>query len=80
MFGKKGLDTNSKEEVDRDKGYVKWGKKNDRPQTFVDLYYSSPLHQGIINGKVSYCAGGGFETIEGNEAAIDEFLKNGACD
>ena len=80
MFGKKGLDLNSKEEKDTSKEIVKWGNKNDLPQSLVDLYYGSALHQGIINGKVSYATGGGFEIIEGDETAIKAFLNNGTHD
>ena len=43
---------------------VWWGKDNLIPQWLNYLYYTSAVHQGIINGKVNFVVGGG---IQGNE-------------
>jgi hypothetical protein len=77
-FGKHRQEVTSVEEVDR-KGWVKWGKKNDYPQFLIELLNSSPLHQGIINGKVSYIVNEGWEVVQGG-ADVESFLENGVSD
>lgn len=77
QFGKQRKEGYDAREVVNKKGWVDWGKKNDTPQFLVDLLNSSPLHQGIINGKVSYIVNEGFEVTEGQ---LDEVLKNGNSD
>jgi hypothetical protein len=77
QFGKQRKEGYDPKEVVNKKGWVDWGKKNDTPQFLVDLLNTSPLHQGIINGKVSYIVNEGFEVVEGQ---LDEVLKNGASD
>jgi hypothetical protein len=77
QFGKQRKEGYDPKEVVNKKGWVDWGKKNDTPQFLVDLLNTSPLHQGIINGKVSYIVNEGFEVTEGE---LDEVLKNGASD
>ena len=47
-------------------GYVRFGADNLFPQIINQLYYTSPLHGGIIEFKTNTVAGGGFE-IQGVE-------------
>lgn len=49
---------------------VWWGKDNLIPQWLNYLYYTSAVHQGIINGKVNFVVGGG---IKGNEDLVRMF-------
>lgn len=49
---------------------VWWGKDNLIPQWLNYLYYTSAVHQGIINGKVNFVVGGG---ITGNEELVKMF-------
>lgn len=77
QFGKQRKEGYDAREVVNRKGWVDWGKKNDTPQFLVDLLNSSPLHQGIINGKVSYIVNEGFEVTEGQ---LDDVLENGNSD
>ena len=49
---------------------VWWGKDNLIPQWLNYLYYTSAVHQGIINGKVNFVVGGG---IVGNEELVKMF-------
>jgi len=49
---------------------VWWGKDNLIPQWLNYLYYSSAVHQGIVNGKVNFVVGGG---ITGNEDLVKMF-------
>jgi len=49
---------------------VWWGKDNLIPQWLNYLYYTSAVHQGIINGKVNFVVGGG---LEGNEELVKMF-------
>jgi len=49
---------------------VWWGKDNLIPQWLNYLYYSSAVHQGIVNGKVNFVVGGG---IKGNEDLVKMF-------
>jgi hypothetical protein len=77
QFGKQRKEGYDARELVNRKGWVDWGKKNDTPQFLVDLLNSSPLHQGIINGKVSYIVNEGFEVTEGQ---LDDVLKNGNSD
>jgi ribosomal protein L29 len=49
---------------------VWWGKDNLIPQWLNYLYYTSAVHQGIINGKVNFVVGGG---IKGNEELVKMF-------
>jgi len=49
---------------------VWWGKDNLIPQWLNYLYYTSAVHQGIINGKVNFVVGGG---IQGNDELVRMF-------
>jgi len=49
---------------------VWWGKDNLIPQWLNYLYYTSAVHQGIVNGKVNFVVGGG---ITGNEDLVKMF-------
>lgn len=61
------------EDLDKQQGFVKWGKKNDYPFFLIDLLHGSAWHQGIVKNKSYYIAGGGLETVTGNG---EEFLLN----
>jgi len=61
-------------EDDKNKGWIKYGKKNLFPDFLLDLYFKSGKHNSIINRKIKMIAGQGFE-IEGNPEA-DAALKN----
>jgi ribosomal protein L29 len=49
---------------------VWWGKDNLIPQWLNYLYYTSAVHQGIVNGKVNFVVGGG---IKGNDELVKMF-------
>lgn len=61
------------EEKDRQRGFIKWGKKNDYPFFLIEMLQGSAWHQGIIKNKTYYIAGGGLETVSGDLTA---FLAN----
>lgn len=65
------------EEKDRQRGFMKWGKKNDYPFFLIELLQGSAWHQGIIKNKTYYIAGGGLETVSGDATL---FLKNSFSD
>ena len=65
------------EEKDRQRGFMKWGKKNDYPFFLIELLQGSAWHQGIIKNKSYYIAGGGIETVSGDASA---FLNNNFSD
>jgi len=65
------------EEKDRQRGFIKWGKKNDYPFFLIELLQGSAWHQGIIKNKTYYIAGGGLETVSGDATL---FLKNSFSD
>lgn len=62
------------EEKDRQKGFMKWGKKNDFPFYLIDLLYGSAWHQGIIKNKTYYIAGSGLEYDA--SAEMERFIRN----
>jgi len=39
------------EEKDSQRGFMKWGKKNDYPFFLIELLQGSAWHQGIIKNK-----------------------------
>ena len=43
------------------KDWIYYGEKNNYPQHLLDLYYKCSKHNAIINGKVKYIAGAGWE-------------------
>jgi len=65
------------EEKDRQRGFMKWGKKNDYPFFLIELLQGSAWHQGIIKNKTYYIAGGGIETVSGDASS---FLNNSFSD
>ena len=65
------------EEKDSQRGFIKWGKKNDYPFFLIELLQGSAWHQGIIKNKTYYIAGGGLETVSGDLTA---FLANPFAD
>ena len=66
------------EEKDQQKGFMKWGKKNDYPFYLIDLLYGSAWHQGIIKNKTYYIAGSGLEYDQNPE--MERFIKNAFTD
>jgi hypothetical protein len=75
-FGKQALRIDTIEEVDKQKKYVKWGRKNDFPDVAIELFNSSPLHQGIINAKLSYIVGDGWEFDGDTEVLFENGLSD----
>lgn len=65
------------EEKDRQKGFIKWGKKNDYPFFLIEMLQGSAWHQGILKNKTYYIAGGGIQTVSGDAS---QFLKNSFAD
>ena len=65
------------EEKDSQRGFIKWGKKNDYPFFLIELLQGSAWHQGIIKNKTYYIAGGGLEAVSGDLTA---FLANPFAD
>ena len=65
------------EEKDSQRGFMKWGKKNDYPFFLIELLQGSAWHQGIIKNKTYYIAGGGLEAVSGDLTA---FLANPFAD
>lgn len=65
------------EEKDRQKGFIKWGKKNDYPFFLIEMLQGSAWHQGIIKNKTYYIAGGGIQTVSGDAS---QFLNNSFAD
>ena len=53
------------EKPQRGQDYLSWGDKNDYPFYLIDMYNGSAWHQGIINTKTYYIAGGGIEIVSG---------------
>jgi hypothetical protein len=57
-------------------GYVRFGADNLFPQILNQLYYTSPLHGGIVEFKANTVCGGGFEIQEsGTDVASQTQLK-----
>jgi len=65
------------EEKDSQRGFIKWGRKNDYPFFLIELLQGSAWHQGIIKNKTYYIAGGGLEAVSGDLTA---FLANPFAD
>lgn len=65
------------EEKDRQKGFIKWGKKNDYPFFLIEMLQGSAWHQGILKNKTYYIAGGGIQTVSGDAS---QFLNNSFAD
>ena len=65
------------EEKDSQRGFMKWGRKNDYAFFLIELLQGSAWHQGIIKNKTYYIAGGGLEAVSGDLTA---FLANPFAD
>ena len=65
------------EEKDRQRGFMKWGKKNDYPFFLIEMLQGSAWHQGILKNKTYYIAGGGLQTVSGDASM---FLNNSYAD
>jgi len=59
-------------------GFVKWGSDNLYPQFLMGLFYNSPVHSGIINGKVNYITSGGLDYKGTDLAKWEQIKKNGS--
>lgn len=61
----------------RGKDWIQYGEKNVYPDYLLDLYYSSPYHQAVVEGKAFYVAGKGFSNnIQANRyQKINELLQ-----
>ena len=61
------------EQKDKQRGFMKWGIKNDYPFFLIELLYGSAWHQGILKNKTYYISGGGLEVVSGDAT---KFLAN----
>lgn len=68
----KGLPAPEEKAV-RGQEYTSWGSKNDYPFFLIDMFNGSAWHQGILNTKTYYIAGGGIEIVSGE---LQPFLDN----
>ncbi|NRA52160.1 MAG: hypothetical protein HRU12_23780, partial [Phaeodactylibacter sp.] len=57
--------------------YVKHGEDNLYPQEMCQLYYESPIHQGIIGTKVDFITHGGIKVIGVEESEAERIHDNG---
>ena len=78
LSAKKSIIPEAEERLNRSRGWVNWGVKNDYPYFLIDLYDGSAWNQGLIKSKSYYIAGGGIE--EENKKDISIFLKNEPSD
>jgi len=65
------------EQKDKQRGFIKWGLKNDYPFFLIELLQGSAWHQGIIKNKTFYIAGNGLEVTSGDAT---KFLANSFSD
>ncbi|MCP4761435.1 MAG: phage portal protein [archaeon] len=61
--------------IDKRNGWITWGQKNDYPDFLLNLYdnYGGALHKSIINKKVKYISGRGFNDVQSSE--LNDFIK-----
>src|SRR3990167_203784 len=57
------------------KEWVSFGANNDYPYYLIDLYNRSAKHNAIINGKVMYVLGGGWESSDGDSENLKGFIE-----
>jgi hypothetical protein len=65
------------EQKDKQRGFIKWGLKNDYPFFLIELLQGSAWHQGILKNKTFYIAGNGLEVTSGDAT---RFLANSFSD
>ena len=65
------------EQKDKQRGFIKWGLKNDYPFFLIELLQGSAWHQGILKNKTFYIAGNGLEVHSGDAT---RFLANSFSD
>lgn len=65
------------EQKDKQRGFMKWGVKNDYPFFLIELLHGSAWHQGILKNKTFYISGGGLEVVSGDAR---KFLENSFSD
>ena len=65
------------EQKDKQRGFMKWGVKNDYPFFLIELLHGSAWHQGILKNKTFYISGGGLEVVSGDAT---KFLANSFSD
>jgi len=61
-------------------GWVTCGKNNLYQQEMAQLYYESPIHQGIINTKRDFVTNGGITVVGVDEEQAKAIHKNGLCE
>lgn len=67
------------EKYDKRKGIVTWGDDNLYPQFLWYLYYTSPIHQGIVNTKIDYISSGGL-SYSGTDEEFNKINENDQSD
>ena len=60
--------------IDRFKGIVKYGEKNDFPEQLIYLFQNNPIHQAIVSTKANYLGGLNLKAI--NNPKADQWLLN----
>ena len=59
----------------QNKDWISYGKENDYPLYLIDLYTKSAKHNAIINGRVQYVLGSGWES-ELKDLKLEAFINN----
>jgi len=79
LMGRAGVTEYPVEQQDKRNNVITWGKDNLYPQWLNSLFYSSPIHSGIIRSKVFYTVSGGLTYDGADQVAWEEFFKNGTA-
>ena len=80
IMGRSGKTVEPIESDDKGKNIVKWGQQNLYPQWLNSLFYSSPVHSGIIRSKVFYTVSGGLAYEGPDQDKWELMFKNGTSD
>jgi len=70
-FGKTYTVPLAKEDEDKSKNIIQWGKDNLYPQWVNYIFYQCAVHQGIIQGKVFYTISAGLKETATNRDVIN---------
>ena len=64
--------------VNKGKGFIQWGIKNDYPDELLDMlnFEGSNLHQSIINKKVQMIAGNGIVPTSENSTVVENIFND----
>ena len=65
------------ENIKKGSSHYNWGDDNLYPQFLLYLYYSSSIHQGIVNSKIKYIASDGVNSDSTNTDLWNLIKKNG---